>query len=168
MPIFEFACRKCRRIYSFLSRRAQPIGTPSCPKCGSKNLSKEISRFALLKGTPEAVEPAAPDGEPGTEGLPDFEDPRVARAMGELERDMDQMDENNPKHMAHMLRKMKAMMPAGTMPKEMETAIKRLEAGEDPEKIEADMGDVLGGFMGGDVPGGGGQPYSKDAGLYDY
>jgi hypothetical protein len=61
-------------------------------------------------------------------------------------------------------------MPAGTMPKEMETAIKRLEAGEDPEKIEADMGDVLGDFMGGEGgPGGpGGGAYTKDAGLYDY
>jgi hypothetical protein len=56
------------------------------------------------------------------------------------------------------------------MPKEMETAIKRLEAGEDPEKIEADMGDVLGDFMGGEGgPGGpGGGAYTKDAGLYDY
>jgi hypothetical protein len=72
--------------------------------------------------------------------------------------------------MAHMLRKMKDLMPAGTMPKEMETAIKRLEAGEDPEKIEADMGDVLGDFMGGEGgPGGpGGGAYTKDAGLYDY
>jgi hypothetical protein len=47
------------------------------------------------------------------------------------------------------------------MPKELDTAIKRLEAGEDPEKIEADMGDVLGDFM----DGGG---YTKDGGLYDY
>jgi hypothetical protein len=102
--------------------------------------------------------------------MPDLDDPRVERAMAEMERDMEHLDENNPKHMAHMLRKMKDLMPAGTMPKEMETAIKRLEAGEDPEKIEADMGDVLGDFMGGEGgPGGpGGGAYTKDAGLYDY
>ena len=39
------------------------------------------------------------------------------------------------------------------MPKELDIAIKRLEAGEDPEKIEADMGDVLGDFMGGEEGG---------------
>ncbi len=51
----------------------------------------------------------------------------------------------------------------------METAIKRLEAGEDPEKIEADMGDILGDFMGGpEGTGGKGGNYSHDAGLYDY
>jgi hypothetical protein len=65
---------------------------------------------------------------------------------------------------------MKEMMPPGSMPVEMDTAIKRLEAGEDPEKIEADMGDVLGDFMGGPGEGGpgGGGAYSRDAGLYDY
>jgi hypothetical protein len=51
----------------------------------------------------------------------------------------------------------------------MDVAIKRLEAGEDPEKIEADMGDMLGGLMGGPEGGGaGGGGYSQDPGLYDY
>jgi len=55
------------------------------------------------------------------------------------------------------------------MPKELDTAIKRLEAGEDPEKIEADMGDVLGDFMGGPEGGpDGAAGYTKDSGLYDY
>ena len=67
----------------------------------------------------------------------------VERAMMEMERDMEHLDENNPKHMAHMMRKMKDLMPPGTVPKELDVAIKRLEAGEDPEKIEEDMGDVL-------------------------
>jgi len=101
---------------------------------------------------------------------PDMDDPRVMRAMNELERDMEHLDENNPKHMAHMMRKMKDLMPSGSVPKELDVAIKRLEAGEDPEKIEADMGDVLGDFMGGPEGegGSGGRGYSHDAGLYDY
>jgi len=74
--------------------------------------------------------------------------------------------------MAHMMKKMKDMMPAGSVPKEFDIAIKRLEAGEDPEKIEADMGDMLGDFMGGEeggAPGsGGGSGYTHDSGLYDY
>jgi hypothetical protein len=99
--------------------------------------------------------------------MPDLDDPRVERAMMEMERDMESLDENNPKHMAHMMRKMKDLMPPGSMPKELDTAIKRLEAGEDPEKIEADMGDVLGDLMGG-PEGGAGGGYTKDSGLYDY
>ena len=104
--------------------------------------------------------------------MPDMDDPRMERAMMDMERDMEHLDENNPKHMAHMMRKMKDLMPPGTMPKDLDVAIKRLEAGEDPEKIEADMGDVLGDLMGGPDEaggmGGGGAPYSHDSGLYDY
>ena len=167
MPIYEFACSKCRRIYSFLSKRINPDRTPACPKCGNKKLQKEVSRFAMTRGLKES--PAAGgDGDGGEPPMPDMDDPRVERAMMEMERDMEHMDENNPKHMAHMMRKMKDLMPPGSMPKELDTAIKRLEAGEDPEKIEADMGDVLGDLMGGPNDGAGGGAYTKDSGLYDY
>jgi putative FmdB family regulatory protein len=170
MPIYEFACPKCRKIYSFLSKRVNPSHTPVCPKCGNKKLEKQLSRFAMTKGLKETaagVEDGA--GEPG----PDLDDPKVAAAMNELERDMEHLDENNPKHMAHMMKKMKDVMPPGTMPKEMDEAIKRLEAGEDPEKIEADMGDVFGAMDGAEedemgMGGGFGGGYSKDSGLYDY
>jgi putative FmdB family regulatory protein len=174
MPIYEYACPKCRVIFSFLSKRITQDRLPVCPKCGNKKMSKQVSRFAMTKGLSEPA--AKPAGE--TEGddgpMPDFDDPRVERTMMELERDMEHMDENNPKHMAHMMRKMKDLMPPGAVPKELDVAIKRLEAGEDPEKIEEDMGDVLGDFMGGpDEEGGmggmgGGGGYSRDGGLYDY
>ena len=170
MPIYEFACPKCRVIFSFLSKRLNPDRDPACPKCGSRKMVKQMSRFASPRG---AKEPA-PDTGPGDEGpTPDFDDPRVARAMSELERDMEHLDENNPRHMAHMMKKMKDIMPPGAMPKELDAAIKRLEAGEDPEKIEEDMGDVLGEFMGGPEGeeggmGGYGGGYTRDSGLYDY
>ncbi len=101
--------------------------------------------------------------------MPDFDDPRVERAMTEIERDMQHMDENNPRHMAQMMRKMKDLMPPGSVPKDLDVAIKRLESGEDPEKIEADMGDLLGDFMGSEESGKGrGESYTHDSGLYDY
>lgn len=174
MPIYEFACPKCRRIYSFLSKRMNPEHSPVCPKCGNKRLSKQVSRFAMVRGLPEPAPKTGPAGGPGAEPpMPDLDDARVERVMSELERDMDQLDENNPRHMAHLMRKMKDIMPAGATPKELEVAIKRLEAGEDPEKIEADMGDVLGDFLGGpedgeEGGGPGGGSYTRDRGLYDY
>jgi len=170
MPIYEFACPECRKIFNFLSKRVNPDRLPACPKCGNKALVKQMSGFATPRGTKE---PATAGGaSEGEEPAPDFDDPRMMRAMSELERDMEHMDENNPKHMARMMKKMKDIMPAGAMPKELDVAIKRLEAGEDPEKIEEDMGDVLGDFMGGPEGeagmGGHGGGYSRDAGLYDY
>ena len=143
-----------------------PDHLPVCPKCGNKKMSKPVSRFAMTKGLKE---PAAKNEMAGDEPpMPDLDDPRVARAMAEMERDMEHLDENNPKHMAHMMKKMKDLMPPGAVPKELDVAIKRLEAGEDPEKIEADMGDVLSDFMGGEEGGaGGGGGYTQDSGLYD-
>jgi putative FmdB family regulatory protein len=166
MPIYEFACPKCRKIFNFLSKRINPDHLPVCPKCGNKKMTKQLSRFAMTKGLKEPAAGAAgpEDGPP----MPDLDDPRVERAMMEMERDMAHMDENNPKHMAAMMKKMKDILPPGTMPKELDVAIKRLEAGEDPEKIEADMGDVLGDFMGGgEGEGGPGGGYTHDSGLYD-
>jgi putative FmdB family regulatory protein len=168
MPIYEFACPKCRKIFSFLSKRINPSHSPACPKCGRKKLVKEISRFAMIKG---AAEPAAAPagGEMDGPPMPDMDDPRIEKVMGELERDMEHLDENNPRHMAHMMKKMKEIMPAGSVPKDLDVAIKRLEAGEDPDKIEEDMGELLGDFMGGpDGGGGSGGGYSQDGGLYDY
>jgi putative FmdB family regulatory protein len=173
MPIYEFACPECRVIFNFLSKRVNPEHLPECPKCGNKQMTKQVSAFAMLRGVKE---PSGPSNQGGDEPeMPDMDDPRMMRAMAEMERDMAHLDENNPKHMAHMMRKMKDILPEGTMPKEMDIAIKRLEAGEDPEKIEEDMGDVLGDFMGGDEDEGGmggmggyGGGYSRDSGLYDY
>ncbi len=172
MPIYEFACPKCRRIFSFLSRRIQPDHVPTCPKCGHRKLQKEVSRFAMLKGMAEpAPQPEGPQGDAA--GLPDVDDSRMERAMNEMEQAMDYLDENNPKHMAIMMKKMKDMMPPGTLPKEMDVAIRRLEQGEDPEKIEEDMGELFGQLMGDAADGaggggGGGGGYSRDPGLYDY
>ena len=171
MPIYEFACPKCRVIFNFLSQRINPDRKPACPKCGNKKMRKEMSRFAMTKGLKESAAPAAGTDAQGGPPMPDMDDPRVERAMMEMERDMEHLDENNPKHMAHMMRKMKDIMPPGTMPKELDIAIKRLEAGEDPEKIEADMGDAahlvfVVGHEGG--PGGAGGAYSHDSGLHDY
>lgn len=169
MPIYEFACPKCLKIYSFLSKRVNPATSPSCPKCGNKKLEKQMSRFAMTKGVQE---PGPANDDHGSEGMPDFDDPKVASAMNELERDMNHLDENNPRHMAYMMKKMKDVMPPGSMPREMEDAIRRLEAGEDPEKIEEEMGDVFGAGDenegGDDGSGGFGGGYSKDSGLYDY
>jgi hypothetical protein len=125
-----------------------------------------MSAFAMPRGR---AEESAPGIEAGP--MPDLDDPRVARAMSEMEREMEGMDENNPRHMACLMKKMKDLMPADAMPKELDIAIKRLEAGEDPEKIEADMGDLFGDLMGGEEgggPGGAGEGYSHDSGLYDY
>jgi putative FmdB family regulatory protein len=170
MPIFEYACPRCRRIFSFLSKRLKPDRVPACPKCGCRDLRRLMSAFSALHG---AKEPAVASGAGGAEDGPDLDNPRVLQAMQEIERDLGRLDEKNPRHMAHMMRKMKDVLPPDAVPKEVDVAIRRLEAGEDPEKVEADLGGAFGDLLGGpdeEAAGGvgGTSGYARDGGLYDY
>jgi hypothetical protein len=71
-----------------------------------------------------------------------------------------------------MMKQVREIMPGGAVPKELDVAIKRLESGEDPDRIEEDMGDVFDSFMGEEgilkklsgTAGG----YRRDETLYDY
>src|SRR4051812_41342007 len=162
MPIYEFACPKCRRIFNFLSKRMNPERLPVCPKCGNKKMEKQLSRFAMTKPTADVHDDHVVGSEPG------FDDARMGRALAEMERDMAHMDENKPKHMAQMMRKMKDLLPPGSVPKDLATAIKRLEAGEDPEKIEADMAAGLGDLVGGEGGGASGGGFQAGATPYGF
>jgi hypothetical protein len=52
------------------------------------------------------------------------------------------INEDDPKQAAHLMRRLSEM--AGIdMGKGMKEAMDRIEAGEDPEKIEQEMGDIL-------------------------
>jgi hypothetical protein len=77
------------------------------------------------------------------------------------------MDENDPRAMARAVKKMTELAGEPVTPA-MEEMIRRLEAGEDPDRIEEDLGDALEDEM--DGAGGGGftgpVPPRKDSGLY--
>jgi putative FmdB family regulatory protein len=81
MPIYEFACPKCRVIFNFLSKRIQPDGLPSCPKCGNKKMEKQLSRFAMTRGLKETAAGGATEAEGP---MPEMEDPRMMQAMSEI------------------------------------------------------------------------------------
>lgn len=132
---------------------------------------KKISRFSFIKGVPEPKQSddEFDDGPPVTKE----DEQRMMRVMSELEKDIDHLDENNPKHLAYMMKKFKEALPKDLMPKEMDEAIRRLEDGEDPEKIEEDMGEVFDQVFGPSEEedeygyGGGYGGYSRDDNLYE-
>jgi putative FmdB family regulatory protein len=59
VPIYEFLCADCRRIYSFMVPTMTDTRTPTCPRCGGERLTREISRFAFVRGgkDPLAAQP---------------------------------------------------------------------------------------------------------------
>jgi putative FmdB family regulatory protein len=134
MPVYEFYCADCHTVFSFLSKTPNTRKRPSCPKCSRPRLERRVSSFAISKGL---AEPA------GEEALPEgFDEARMERVMAEMAREVDGVDEDDPRQMARVMRKLfdGAGMHLGPG---MEEAIRRMEAGEDPDKIEEEMGDAL-------------------------
>lgn len=56
MPIYEYRCKKCNKISSFLLLRTTEEIDPQCKHCGSKDLAKVISRVAVLKSEEQRLE----------------------------------------------------------------------------------------------------------------
>ena len=171
MPIYEFLCPPCNRVYSFLTQSYDPDRVPSCPKCGATDMRRRVSKFAFVRGGAKAAgrgadspEPGAFDDEPGGPGGgPDLDDPRVEREMMRLMADAESMDENDPRQLGRLMRRM-SEITGEPLDAEMEEAVRRLESGEDPERVEEDMGDL---GLGGEGGGFGGPP-SYDDDLYSF
>jgi putative FmdB family regulatory protein len=49
MPIYEYRCNSCRRRVDIFVQGFSPPENPSCTKCGSKELSRIYSAFAVRK-----------------------------------------------------------------------------------------------------------------------
>ncbi len=160
MPIYEFLCCQCNRIYSFHSFKVASSKVPVCPKCSASDLRRVPSSFGISSA------PKATDGGGAAGDGPDFDDPRVEREMMRFGSELENMDENDPKAMAMAVRKMTEIAGEPVTPA-MEEMIRRLEAGEDPDRIEEDLGDALEEEMGDEGGGGfGSAPPQRDSGLY--
>jgi hypothetical protein len=175
MPIYEYYCPDNHRIYQFFAKTlAQATETPKCPDNPEFRMVKMVSGFSIRgaqrKSKGESPGPDSPaGGEGGPEGSP-ADDPRMEAAFAQLEREMESIDENDPRAMGRMMRRM-SDLTGEKLDGEMEEMVRKLEEGQDPEKIEEEMGEILGdeGEGGGGYGGGGfGGAPTRDPGLYDF
>jgi len=137
MPIHEFYCPDCHRIYNFLARRPNVTKRPSCPRCSRPKLERKISKFAISKGL------TASSGDSEGMDLPaGLDEAKMERVLAEMATEAENINEDDPRHMARMMRKLYdgTGLPLG---EGMEEAMRRMEAGGDPDTIEAEMGDLL-------------------------
>lgn len=132
MPIYEFYCVDCHTVFNFFSRRINTEKKPNCPKCGRPELERRMSLFAISKGRKED------DQGP----LGDIDEQKLERVMASMASEIEGADEDDPKQAARLMRRLfdAAGLPVGP---HMEEAMHRMEAGEDPDKIEEELGDVL-------------------------
>ena len=134
MPIYEFYCSTCNTVYKFFSRSVNTEKIPNCPECKNVALERQVSLFASISGKTD---------ETGSEDdLPQMDEAKMERAMSMLASEAEGMNEDDPRQAAMLMRKLSdatgLKMGAG-----MEEALSRMERGEDPDKIEEEMGDLL-------------------------
>ena len=119
MPIYEYRCQNCGRRVSVLWHTFAEAErkTPKCPRCGSTNLKRLISRVSVVRSEEARLEAMA--------------DPSY---WGDV-------DENDPRSLARFMKKMTAELgeDLGDLGDEFNEVIERLEAGQTPEEIEKEM-----------------------------
>ena len=119
MPIYEYRCNGCKRKVTVLTLRVSEVADPVCEHCGSRDLTRLMSRFALGRSEESRSDALADD----------------ASLAG--------IDENDPKSVARWMRKMGKELgeDAGDDFGEM---VDELEAGGDAEGGDDDGDDAAG------------------------
>src|SRR5215831_18691171 len=82
MPIYEYRCGGCKRKVTVLTLRASEAVDAVCDRCGSRDLTRLMSRFAMVRSEDSRLD--------------DLADPSS----------LDGLDEKDPKSMARWMRKM--------------------------------------------------------------
>ncbi len=82
MPIYEYRCTACSRKVTVLTLRVSEAVDPVCEHCGSRDLTRLLSRFAMVRSEESRFDDLTSDAA------------------------LDGVDESDPKSMARWMRKM--------------------------------------------------------------
>jgi len=126
MPIYEYRCSNCRRRVDIFVQGFSPPTDPSCNKCGSKELHRIYSSFAMRRSKNDR-------------GVYDeiLSDSKLTSGLMR----------NDPRALAEWSRKMARATGEDVTP-ESEEIMSRLDAGEDVNKVVEDFKQTgMGGIM---------------------
>lgn len=107
MPIYEYRCQACGKRTSVFVRSMGAAVKARCEYCGSRRLSRLISRVAVARSRGGSFD--------------DFDESMLAG-----------VDESDPRSMARFARRMRDEMGEDLGP-DFDDAVARMEAGEFPE-----------------------------------
>ncbi|HKP51084.1 MAG TPA: FmdB family zinc ribbon protein [Chloroflexia bacterium] len=143
MPIYEYDCGGCKRrvslfFPSFSAVEARTAaGENRCPRCGSADLTRRMSRVRALRHTSTGT---------GT-GAGSYDDDDMPGDLDGMAAGLEGLDENDPRAVARWARQMKETMgDEMDMGPEFDRALARIESGEDPDRVMEDLDpEALGG-----------------------
>lgn len=110
MPIYEYRCQSCRRRVSIYLR--DPSSSPECPLCGSEELVRLFSSFAMRRGGYKEI----------------YEDILSDSRL------TDSLMRNDPRALAEWNKRMSRGMDEDVSP-EYKEMLDRMEHGEMPEEL---------------------------------
>lgn len=109
MPIYEYRCNTCKKRVSVLTLRISEEVHPECDRCKGRDLSRLMSRFAMVKSEEARLDALA--------------DPSSLSGV----------DENDPKSMARWMRKMGKELGEDLSGDDFEQMVDDMEAGNLPD-----------------------------------
>ncbi len=139
MPLYEFYCEPCHTIFTFRSARVDTATVPFCPTCGGR-LKREVSAFAhIVRGASKA-----PDAEGDSAEIGDPLAGRMEQAAARLGDRLQALDDDGADP-SDAVRVMRELADAGGLRfnAEVREAMARIEAGEDPERIDEQFSEVF-------------------------
>lgn len=117
MPIYEYRCTACRRKVTVLTMRVSEAVDPVCEHCGSRDLTRLLSRFAMVRSEEARLDDLTRDA-----------------ALGDV-------DEADPKSMARWMKKMGSEL-GEDLGGDLEAMTDEMAHGDD-DAADADGGDEL-------------------------
>ena len=116
MPLYEYRCTTCRRKSTLLTLRASEQVVPVCEHCGSTDMTRLMSRFALGRSENSRME--------------SLSDPSQFAGL----------DESDPKSMARWMRKMGRELgeDAGA---DFDSLVDEMEQGGDDDSADGSGGE---------------------------
>lgn len=131
MPIYEFYCVDCHTLFNFFSSVIDTRTRPACPRCQRPELERRPARFATLKH----------HGNEEPDPFGDVDESRLAGVMDSMMGELEALgDSEDPRQMARLFRRFGEASGLDFGPR-MEEMMSRLEAGEDPDRLEEEIGE---------------------------
>jgi hypothetical protein len=149
MPIYEYFCPQHNKIYQFYAKTlAQGRTVPRCPDDPKHRMVKMLSAFSVMGGRKDREAGGSPsssrlsrdyDAASAPGALGNGDDARMEAAMGAMEGEFANVDENDPRAMGRMMRRM-AELTGEKIDGEAEEVVRKLEEGADPESLGEQWG----------------------------
>lgn len=116
MPSYDYRCNDCKRrvVLTYKTYADYDTAVPTCPNCKSKNLTRTISRIGLARS--ESSRFSSIDDDNAIEELANSDPATLGRFMRRMGNEVGQ-----------------------DLGQEFNEVVGRLERGEDPAAIEADL-----------------------------